>query len=34
MTEYTQAELLPTRHLNRGVFADYYLDTVVPTLPL
>lgn len=26
-----QRPVLPTKHLNRGLFSDYYLDEIVPT---
>lgn len=31
MTEQNQRHLLPTKHLNRGLFSDHYLDEIVPT---
>lgn len=33
MTTPDQMNLLTARHLNQGLFSDYYLDDVVPTLP-
>jgi hypothetical protein len=29
----TQPELVVLKHLNRGLFSDYYLDQIAPTLP-
>jgi hypothetical protein len=33
MTTPDHLNLLTARHLNQGLFSDYYLDDVVPTLP-
>lgn len=31
MAEQNQRHLLPTKHLNRGLFSDHYLDEITPT---